>query len=258
MILGYNTNGFAFHRLEDAARIIAELGYGAIGLTLDVHHLDPYGPDIEARAAAFAGTLSRLGLRCVVETGARFLLDSRRKHQPTLLDPDPIERARRADFLLRALAVAEALQADALSFWSGAAPDSPGDAALAERFLSAFAPVMEAAAVQRVPLALEPEPGMWIATTKQGMEMIGRAGDANLGLTVDVGHVYCQREGDLPAVLRSTGDRLFNVHLDDSRRDAHDHLQFGEGEIDFPPAIAALKEIGFGRCACVELSRHAH
>ena len=99
---------------------------------------------------------------------------------------------------------------------------------------------------------------MWIATTKQGMEMIGRAGDANLGLTVDVGHVYCQREGDLPAVLRSTGDRLFNVHLDDSRRDAHDHLQFGEGEIDFPPAIAALKEIGFDRCACVELSRHAH
>ena len=54
MILGYNTNGFAFHRLEDAARIIAELGYGAIGLTLDVHHLDPYGSDIEARAAEAA------------------------------------------------------------------------------------------------------------------------------------------------------------------------------------------------------------
>ena len=93
MILGYNTSGFAHHRLEDALAILADLGYGGVALTLDYHVLDPYEPDLPRRVASVRDLLERLGLRSVVETGARFLLDPRRKHQPTLISPEGEERA---------------------------------------------------------------------------------------------------------------------------------------------------------------------
>jgi sugar phosphate isomerase/epimerase len=47
-----------------------------------------------------------------------------------------------------------------------------------------------------------------------------------------------------------------NVHLDDHRRGVHDHLMFGEGEIDWPPVLLALRDLDLP--ATVELSRHSH
>jgi sugar phosphate isomerase/epimerase len=42
------------------------------------------------------------------------------------------------------------------------------------------------------------------------------------------------------------------------RRGVHEHLQFGEGEIDFPPVLDALREVGYHGGLYVELSRHSH
>ncbi|MFB9687594.1 TIM barrel protein, partial [Amycolatopsis plumensis] len=119
MRFGYGTNGFANHRLGDALRVLADLGYDGVALTLDHQHLDPFGPDLARRVAALAADLDRLGLAVVVETGARFLLDPWRKHSPTFLDPD---RARRVEFLVRAVVIAADLNAEAVSFWSGNKP----------------------------------------------------------------------------------------------------------------------------------------
>src|SRR5437879_1178077 len=130
MFPGYNTNGFAHHKLDDALAILAAQGYRGIALTPDVHHLNPFDPDFPVRTEEFRERLDRLGLRCVIETGARFLLDAHRKHQPTLLSPDPADRAYRLEFLEHdAIGLAAALGADCVSFWSG----SPtGDAPAAE------------------------------------------------------------------------------------------------------------------------------
>ena len=42
------------------------------------------------------------------------------------------------------------------------------------------------------------------------------------------------------------------------RAGVHEHLMFGEGEIDFPPVIAALAATGYRGGLHVELSRHSH
>src|SRR5947209_862317 len=119
MLLGYNTNGFAHHRLEDAVTILADLGYRSVALTLDYHALDPYAAGFSQQLGVVKDLLHRHGLRCVIETGARFLLDPLHKHQPTLLSADAGRRTRRLDFLRRAVDVTRELGADAVSFWSG-------------------------------------------------------------------------------------------------------------------------------------------
>lgn len=258
MLLGYNTNGFAHHRLADALAILAELGYQSVALTLDWHALNPFASDWREQAAALRRDLERLRLHCVVETGARFLLDPRRKHQPTLISPLPEERQRRLDFLFRAVDIAAILNADAVSFWSGTQVDLPGDDALLDRLTEGCQRLADYAAERAIRLAVEPEPGMWIDTMPKYAELRGRVGRDNFGLTLDVGHLHCQGETPIAEHIRRWRELLCNVHIEDMRRGVHEHLMFGEGEIDFPPVLRALQEIGYTGGVHVELSRHSH
>src|SRR5438552_2693144 len=101
--LGYNTNGFAHHRLCDALHIIADIGYQTVALTLDHHALNPYAEDLTEQTRAVRDLLRQRNLCCVIETGARFLLDPRKKHAPSLLSADEADRNRRLDFLRRSI-----------------------------------------------------------------------------------------------------------------------------------------------------------
>src|SRR5712692_5462177 len=128
MLFGYNTKGVAHHRLEDALTILADLRYQSIAITLDYDALNPFDSRLFLQAAAVRRLLEQRGLRSVIETGARFLLDPWRKHQPTLISPDLMDRQRRIDFLGRAIGIARELGSDTVSFWSGAASDNaPAD-----------------------------------------------------------------------------------------------------------------------------------
>ena len=129
MWLGYNTNGLAHHRLLDAIDLLADEGYSSVAITLDAGALDPYeDPSVLARQVQqVRAALDRRGLARVVETGARYLLNPRLKHDPTLMDPDPRRRDLRADFLRRSIDLASALGAEAVSFWSGQSPDPVGE-----------------------------------------------------------------------------------------------------------------------------------
>ena len=42
------------------------------------------------------------------------------------------------------------------------------------------------------------------------------------------------------------------------RRGVHEHLPFGDGEIDFPPVLEALAATGYQGLTVVELPRHSH
>ncbi|MEU2165656.1 sugar phosphate isomerase/epimerase family protein [Streptomyces chengbuensis] len=257
--LGYGTNGLTDLRLDDALVLLADLGYDGVGLTLDHMHLDPLAPDLVARTRRLAGRLADLGLEVTVETGARYVLDPRHKHGPSLLDPDPDARTARTGLLLRAVQVAADLGAHAVHCFSGTTPHgTPIDTAW-RRLESALTPVLDAAATARVPLAIEPEPGHLLATLDDFHHLRALLGDPEpLGLTLDIGHCQCLEPAPPAECVKQAAPWLRHVQIEDMRRGVHEHLPFGDGDIDFPPVLDALAATGYGGLTVVELPRHSH
>ncbi|MGQ0637136.1 MAG: sugar phosphate isomerase/epimerase family protein [Planctomycetaceae bacterium] len=258
MRLGYNTNGLACHRWQDALALLAEIGYRSVAITLDHSCLDPWSPALAHEVDAMQAALARHNLASVIETGARFLLDLRSKHEPTLLSHGAAERARRVDFLKRAVDIAANLGSDAVSLWSGVLRDSISPDEAFDRLAAGCREVLEHAEKRGVRLAFEPEPGMFVDTFARYERLLQLVDGPLFGLTIDLGHVHCLDDGPIDARLREWRERLFNVHIEDMRRGIHEHLRFGEGEIDFVPVMRALAEIGYEGGVHVELSRHSH
>ena len=251
----YNTNGLAHHRLEEAVELLAGAGYAGIALTLDVQHLDPYHAS-PAEVREVRRLLERRRLACVVETGARFLLDPRRKHWPTLLSAEGA--ATRADFLKRSISIAADLGAPVVSLWSGAAEPGSDPAENLRRLAAALEGLCARADEEGVTLGFEPEPGMFVDTLAGWRDLRARVPHRRLGLTLDVGHVLCEPGGDPAAAIRDHGAEIVNVQIEDMKRGVHEHLPFGEGDLDLPAAVKALVEVGYAGMVGVELSRDSH
>ena len=259
MLIGYNTNGLAHHDLFDAVELLADLGYESVAITLDHGALNPFDPRCDEQVERMRRLLHDRNMRSVIETGARFLLDPRAKHEPTLVSADADARARRIDFLCRAIDIAGRLGSDCISIWSGVLRDGNADETNAwDRLVAGLMEVVSFAASRGATIGFEPEPGMFIDSMASYHELLSRFDAPNFRLTLDIGHLHCQGETPIADIIRRWGHRIVNVHLEDMRSGVHEHLMFGSGEIDFPPVLAALAEADYRGGVHVELSRHSH
>jgi len=279
MILGYNTNGLAHHDLGDAIRLLADIGYRSVAITVDHGSLNPFGADFSRQLDRVTEILAQYSMRSVIETGARFLLDPHVKHEPTLMTADSKKQARRIEFLCRCVDIAQQFGSDCVSLWSGVLRQDENEATESvafDRLATGLRQVLDYADSRGVVIGFEPEPGMFIDTmarfqqlrqhpklkikptkqehTKETAETTHPA----FALTLDVGHLHCQGETPIADFIRRFADQLVNVHIEDMRAAVHEHLMFGEGEIDFSPIADALQSIEYKGGVHVELSRHSH
>ena len=111
-----------------------------------------------------------------------------------------------------------------------------------------------------VSVGFEPEPGMFVERLDDFEAL-----DRRLGHPGRARPHARHRALRLPRARRrwrtaSAGPpaALVHVHIEDMRRGVHEHLMFGDGELDLAVALAALSEIGYDGLVAVELSRHAH
>src|SRR5262249_1726416 len=159
---------------------------------------------------------------------------------PTLLSGLETDRERRLEFLRKSVEVAARLNADVVSFWSGTPDSDESEDVLWQRMLDGCKRLCDQADKQGVRLAFEPEPGMFIDTMARFARLREKVAHPAFGLTIDIGHLHCQGETPISDRLLHWKDWLWNVHIEDMRRGVHEHLLFGEGEIDFVPVLRTL------------------
>lgn len=255
MRLGYHTNSLQNHRFADALTLLAEGGYQAIAITPDTCHLDP-ATTTDRELDEVARRLRDLGLQPVMETGARFLLDPRTKHEPTLMTRDPASRQRRLDFYGRVAAMGARLGAKVVSFWAGIdrQPGPDREAWLLDGIAATCARIRAEGLVP----ALEPEPGMAVETVADWHRVRQALGGSAPAMTLDIGHLYAVWEGDPVKAISRSVPFLAQVHLEDMRRGEHEHLLPGAGDVDFTGVLNALDDGGYIGAVCFELSRSSH
>ena len=83
---------------------------------------------------------------------------------------------------------------------------------------------------------------------------------SNIGVTLDVGHiygmdggVYLEPYGTIGEAIRHVGSTLVHLHMHDFDGNL-DHIEIGTGNIDFDEIITALKDIGYQNGMCLELN----
>ena len=213
MRMGYNTNGAIGFPLEDTIRLLSDLGFQSIALTLDHEVLNPFSADIGQSLERTQRLLTRLGMHSVVETGARYLLNRQVKHHPTLVSPDPAEQQFRILFLKRAVEIASRLESDCVSLWSGPIPVDglENRDQIWDRFCDRLSEVLDYAQRLDVPLGFEPEPGMLVATVADFLHLQKRLPHPMLRLTLDIGHVVCQAEGSVPDIVAQVAGDLVKI-----------------------------------------------
>ena len=254
----YNTNGCAHHRLPDAIELIAKAGYEGVALTLDWHHLDPFSHDWGRRTMKLHHQLQRVGLGCVIETGARFLLRSDEKHEPTLLNPEEEGRVRRIDFLKRAIEIAAQLEAETVSFWAGVRQESVEEELAWKYLREGVSELLSFAHDHGVVLSLEPEPGHLVETNADYDRLLSHLPNWQLRLALDVGHVWVTGESEPAEAVVRYADRLGTVAIEGMNRGVHVHLPLHEGDMDLDPILQNLQRIEYNGLVCVELSRESH
>ncbi len=239
LLLGYSTFGLPDHRVSDAATLLAQIGYDAIGLRL--HRKDLSGLNQRSLRERLGRITQRvMDKTWVLEADGNYLLDVWSADAPTLLDPDPARRAERERLIARAIHAAAPAQA-IVTFSSGARPPHEDHDPVLDRFADSLRRLAALAKRLHVKLALRPATGHLISRIAHFERLLQWVPNDGLYVAADVATMV--RGGELPvaSLLGRDPRRLACVFVADVGDREGVDLPPGDGHLHWPALLAGIR-----------------
>lgn len=217
--LSYSTFGLTNLDFLHSMEVVDQAGYPGIELSF---HRDQFNPfDItDEYLAEIKKRLNGLNVKAAcVATASHFFTPSR-PHEPSLLSPDLAGRKRRIDLVRRGIEVARKLEVPLVTFGSGFIRDehvthpsvNPREL-LVDSIHQCLKFVRED---EDITLLIEPEPGMYIETLAQGVDLVHEVGSPRFQLHLDLCHNYCSEPNYLAALSKAAPYARF-LHVSDAQ-----------------------------------------
>jgi sugar phosphate isomerase/epimerase len=216
--LSYSTFGLTNLKFSDAIDVVDKAGYPGIELSF---HRDQFNPfeitdeDIANIKKQF--TTTRVKPACVA-TASHFFMPSR-PHEPSLMCLDLAGRKRRISLIKRGIEIARKLGVSLVTFGSGFIRDEHVINPLVnprELLVDGIHQCLKEVRGDDITLLVEPEPGMFIETLDQGIDLVAEINSPQFKLHLDLCHNYCS-ENDYISALAKAAPHARYLHVSDAR-----------------------------------------
>lgn len=253
MKLAYSTNAFKRYSLNEAIRMIAEIGYEGIELLCDSPHA--YPPIFQDKEIhSFKNQIAKF--RLVISNLNAFTLYSISDvYHPSWIEDDKVSRELRITHTINCIKLAKKIGAKNLS-------TEPGGPVMGMKtnmkyleklFMEGLNRVVPIAEEENIKILIEPEPNLLLENSNQFLNFIENLSTDNVGLNFDIGHFYCVGE-DPTEIIYKLSEYIEHFHLADiASNRIHNHLIPGEGSINFRSVFRAIEGIGYKGFVTVEL-----
>jgi sugar phosphate isomerase/epimerase len=217
--LSYSTFGLTNLDFLDAIDVVDQAGYPGIELSFHRDQFNPFEITDEYLATIkkrFEKT--RVRPACVA-TASHFFTPSR-PHEPSVMCIDTAGRKRRINLVKRGIEVARKLGVNLVTFGSGfirdehvSNPSIDPNELLVDSIHQCLKEVRDD---EDITLLIEPEPGMFIETLEQGMNLVNEVNSPKFKLHLDLCHNYCA-ETDYIGALALAAPHARYLHVSDAR-----------------------------------------
>lgn len=243
--LSYATNGLISLDLISAIDEVDKAGYDGIELSFHKTQFNPYEfTEKDLIQLKFEFKKRRIKPACI--STATFFFLSERPHEPSIMCIDQAGRKQRIHLIKRGIEIAKVLDVPIITFGSGFIredhiwnPSIDPKKLLIEGINECLEDIGDKI------LVIEPEPGMYIETINQAIDLIEEVNSPNFRLHVDICHLFCSEKDYISSLARAVPYTKY-LHISDTTDGSNLKLLEVTGEVnldfDFASYLLYFKE----------------